>query len=128
MQGTTVTVSFLSHSLSNNIIKKARIPPEVLTTDFKILHYFVKASRLNRDVTSSGSLTNHRIYITTIPGKGPALFRSVPRATLLVGCQGSHGHIRIPLDVLITGDRSSCFVADFFMIVKIIFFTDFSYK
>ena len=22
-----------------------------------------------------------------------ALFRSVPRATLLVGCQGSHGHL-----------------------------------
>ena len=47
-----------------------------------------------------------------------ALFRPVPRATLLVGCQGSHGHNRIPLDVSITGDRSYCFVADFFMIVK----------
>ena len=45
----------------------------------------------------------------------------MPPATLLVGCQGSHGHVRIPLDVSITGDRSSCFVADFFMIVKIIF-------
>ena len=32
---------------------------------------------------------------------------------MLVGCQGSHGHIRIPLDVSMTGDRSSCFVADF---------------
>ena len=43
---------------------------------------------------------------------------------MLVGCQGSHGHIRIPLDVSITGDRSSCFVADFFKIVflKIIFY------
>ena len=29
-----------------------------------------------------------------------ALFRLLPRATLLVGCHGSHGHIRIPLDVL----------------------------
>ena len=55
-------------------------------------------------------------------------FRFLPRATLLVGCQGSHGHIRIPLDVSITGDRSSRFVADFIMIVKIIFFTDFSFK
>ena len=31
-----------------------------------------------------------------------------------MGCQGSHGHIRIPFDVSITCDRSSCFVADFF--------------
>ena len=54
--------------------------------------------------------------------------RLIPRASLLVGCQGSRGHIRIPLDVLITGDRSSCFVADFFFIVflKIIFFLQIS--
>ena len=38
----------------------------------------------------------------------------MPRATLLVGFQGSHGHIRIPLDVSIAGDRSPCFVGDFF--------------
>ena len=37
---------------------------------------------------------------------------------MLVGCQGSHGYIRILLDVWITGDLSSCFVADFFMIVN----------
>ena len=43
-----------------------------------------------------------------------ALVRLIPRVSLLVGCQGSHGHIRIPLDVSITGDLSSCFVADFF--------------
>ena len=30
-----------------------------------------------------------------------ALVHLIPRASFLVGCQGSHGHIRIPLDVSI---------------------------
>ena len=54
------------------------------------------------------------IYSLQLQEEKAALVRLIPRASLLVGCQGSHGHIRIPLDVSITGDRSSCFVADFF--------------
>ena len=55
-----------------------------------------------------------------------ALFRCLPRATLLVSY-----HIRIPLDVSITGDRSSCFVADFFFfdcVSKNIFFYRFQFQ